>query len=685
MTYILDFFDEPITCHCWNYDASQLALCPNNNNLQIYSISQLNKELQYTLSKHSSTIYSCDWNHITNRIVTCSKDWMALVWDFNNDRKEWEPMFIANKSWSPMTHVRWSPDGKKFVVACKRLHIFSLVINRWISFTIPSFNDSIFVQSIFMPDSNHIVCSDSTNHCAYYTINEDEGLIIKKKGKKFIDLCIHYISSQAWVNAVSVSSDGNWIAFTSQDSTINFIDNSDGSFKNQQKIVFNDSPLLSLCFITNEILVGGGFDYQIRVFIYQNNKWVDMKYFDDSKIRKLGSRQKNLHYNNINEIRLTNDFFSTCSNDGSVGIWPLKDILEIYQPLLSSPLNEEHTSSDLSPPLKEDKNSFNLNQFEIIEKIGEGAFGEVFKVKRIETGDICAAKVSKNPIEADEPEDSIRNLVREVNILSKLNHPSIVKFIGYSFTDFEGKPKPVIITDFIKRGSLSALIDSERSGLSDPLWDDTRKLITIYGIASAMSYLHSHQIIHRDLKPDNILMDDDLYPKLTDFGLSKVIHQNQDSMSLQSNVGFKGTFLYSAPEIMEEKDHSFAADVYSFAYIAYEIISVEKPFGNCTMLGLFKKVSSGIRPEFNSTIPESYQSLISRCWSQDPSQRPSFDEIVDELRSEPSFITDLVDETLFLNYVDYIDEFEKSFNKDKTILSFKDFIKNKPEKIKEEE
>lgn len=83
----------------------------------------------------------------------------------------------------------------------------------------------------------------------------------------------------------------------------------------------------------------------------------------------------------------------------------------------------------------------------------------------------------------------------------------------------------MIITDFIKKGSLSILIDSKKRGIYDPLWDATRKLIAIYGIASAILYHHSHQIIHRDLKPDNILMDNDLYPKITVFGFSKVCRQ----------------------------------------------------------------------------------------------------------------------------------------------------------------
>ena len=90
------------------------------------------------------------------------------------------------------------------------------------------------------------------------------------------------------------------------------------------------------------------------------------------------------------------------------------------------------------------------------------------------------------------------------------------------------------------------IIELERKSIPPKTWTDTKKLINVYGIASAMSYLHSHNIIHRDLKPANILEDDNFFPKIADFGLSKIYHQNKTT---ESTVGFKGTPIYNAPEI----------------------------------------------------------------------------------------------------------------------------------------
>ena len=330
-----------------------------------------------------------------------------------------------------------------------------------------------------------------------------------------------------------------------------------------------------------------------------------------------------------------------------------------------------------------DKAFLDLSQFERLEKIGKGQFGAVYKVKCKKTNEILASKISLKELEIEEDEEGprslIRNLVREVNIMSKLNHPSIVKFIGFRRNNFSGDPKPVIITELMTGGSLGTLIESERNGISNDKWNPTRKLITLYGVASAMLYLHSHNIIHRDLKPDNILMDNQLYPKIADFGLSKILHRNEDSLSAVSTGGFKGTFLYSSPEVLIDAEYTPAGDVYSFGIIAYEVITNDEPFKNCSFTELLIKVTNGTRPPFECEIPNSYKNLIERCWAQEQSDRPTFEQIVDEMKNDNGFITDLIDEADFINYVDYIDDCQISFEKGKKIVSIDEFIKRKKE------
>ena len=80
-------------------------------------------------------------------------------------------------------------------------------------------------------------------------------------------------------------------------------------------------------------------------------------------------------------------------------------------------------------------------------------------------------------------------------------------------------------------------------------WDNIKKLICIFGIASGMKYLHSYGILHRDLKSDSILMDENLFPKIADFGLSKFSNSEYQSLNINSEIGLKWTPIYFAPEV----------------------------------------------------------------------------------------------------------------------------------------
>lgn len=311
-----------------------------------------------------------------------------------------------------------------------------------------------------------------------------------------------------------------------------------------------------------------------------------------------------------------------------------------------------------------------LKNYKILKKIGQGAFSEVYCVKEKSSGEIFAVKISLK--------EEMRIMAGEVNIISKLKHPSILKFIGYSDLDLNNDRKPSIITEYSANGSLEKILKLERSGRSLPEWDQTKKLIVIYGIAAGMDYLHSHKVIHRDLKPDNIFLDENLYPKIGDFGLSK-LNRNQLTMSSISTAsGIKGTPMYIAPEIWNDIDHerevqyTEKCDVYSFALIVYEIVTSEIPFANCPFMKLIHKVCQNERPKFKFPIPDSYRKLIEDCWSQDPSLRPSFKQIVERLIiTNEGFITEDVEINDFNEYVELIDKSFIDFKADVDVIKIK--------------
>ena len=315
-----------------------------------------------------------------------------------------------------------------------------------------------------------------------------------------------------------------------------------------------------------------------------------------------------------------------------------------------------------------------LNNYQKVQKIDEGSFGKVYKIKEKNTGEIFAAKLIYR--QSFESSSGILNIEREVNNHFKLSHPSIVKFVGYSQTDFNNQPNPVIVMEYLKNNSLFYTLGKERLGDAPHDWDEKQKLINIYGIASAMQFLHSNNVIHRDLKTLNILKDENYLPRVADFGFSKIIHSNADSLSLQSTNGLKGTCQYIAPEIFRDNDYSKKSDVYAFGIIVYEIITNEIPFKNfgLSQFEIMQKVPNGERPKFLYEIPECYKSLIEECWKDDPNERPTFDEIVENLENNRDFLYDDDDYEIYLQYIEDIKNSEKSFREGNQVINIEKYL-----------
>ncbi|XAR56456.1 Non-specific serine/threonine protein kinase [Bertholletia excelsa] len=196
-------------------------------------------------------------------------------------------------------------------------------------------------------------------------------------------------------------------------------------------------------------------------------------------------------------------------------------------------------------------------------KLGRGGFGSVYE------GTLCdGRKVAVKCLEAIGPGHGRKEFLAEVNTIGKVDHFNLVKLIGYC----SERSNRLLVYEYMTNGSLDKWIfNSEKAKVLT--WRMRQKII--HGVAKGLEYLHeecSRNIIHFDIKPQNILLDRDFNPKISDFGLARLIDQSQSTVL----TALKGTPGYLAPELLGCINISVKADVYSFGIVILEIVCGRK-------------------------------------------------------------------------------------------------------------
>ncbi|XP_060974017.1 G-type lectin S-receptor-like serine/threonine-protein kinase At1g11330 [Cannabis sativa] len=202
------------------------------------------------------------------------------------------------------------------------------------------------------------------------------------------------------------------------------------------------------------------------------------------------------------------------------------------------------------------------DNFSAANKLGEGGFGPVHKGKLFGQ-DIAVKRLSKNSGQG------LMEFRNEVMLISSLQHRNLVKLLGFCIH----RDERILIYEYMPNKSLDSIIfDRTKRLLLD--WR-TRKNI-IEGIAQGLLYLHKYsrlRIIHRDLKTSNILLDNYMNPKISDFGLARAIFENDH---IDKTKKIAGTYGYLSPEYALHGLFSTKSDVFSFGVILFEIISGRK-------------------------------------------------------------------------------------------------------------
>ncbi|XP_023729507.1 G-type lectin S-receptor-like serine/threonine-protein kinase At4g27290 isoform X1 [Lactuca sativa] len=211
--------------------------------------------------------------------------------------------------------------------------------------------------------------------------------------------------------------------------------------------------------------------------------------------------------------------------------------------------------------LAEATDNFNINN-----KIGEGGFGPVYKGV-LENGRVIAVKRL-----SETSQQGLDEFQNEVICIAKLQHRNLVKLLGYCIHENER----ILIYEYMDNKSLDSLLFDETKG-SLLVWPQRFRII--HGIARGVLYLHQDsrlQIIHRDLKAGNILLDSEMNPKISDFGLARKF-VGQDAMAKTKKV--VGTHGYISPEYAVHGRFSIKSDVFSFGVVVLEIVSGKKNRG----------------------------------------------------------------------------------------------------------
>ncbi|KAK9084905.1 hypothetical protein Sjap_025316 [Stephania japonica] len=203
------------------------------------------------------------------------------------------------------------------------------------------------------------------------------------------------------------------------------------------------------------------------------------------------------------------------------------------------------------------------DNFSEANKLGEGGFGPVYKGILSNGQEIAVKRLSRNSSQG------IEQFKNEVVVMAKLQHRNLVRLLGFSF---EGEEK-ILIYEYVPNLSLDHFIfDPDRR--AEMNWEKRYKIIG--GIARGLLYLHEesrHRIIHRDLKAGNVLLDADMNPKISDFGMARLVVMDETHVNTNRVVG---TYGYMAPEYAMHGQFSVKSDVYSFGVLILEIVTGQK-------------------------------------------------------------------------------------------------------------
>ncbi|KAH9623683.1 hypothetical protein KSS87_017710 [Heliosperma pusillum] len=247
--------------------------------------------------------------------------------------------------------------------------------------------------------------------------------------------------------------------------------------------------------------------------------------------------------------------------------------------------------------------------------LGRGTFGHVYLGFNSEGGQMCAIKEVKIVSDDQNSRESLKQLNQEINLLSQLSHPNIVKYHG---SELGGDTLSVYL-EYVSGGSIHKLLQEYGSFKEPVIQNYTRQIL------SGLAYLHSRKTVHRDIKGANILVDPTGEIKLADFGMAKHI------TSCASVLSFKGSPYWMAPEVVMNKNgYSLEVDIWSLGCTVLEMAMAKPPWSQYEgVAAIFKIGNSKDTPEIPEFLSCDAKSFLNLCLQRDPLRRPSASDLLE--------------------------------------------------------
>ena len=262
-----------------------------------------------------------------------------------------------------------------------------------------------------------------------------------------------------------------------------------------------------------------------------------------------------------------------------------------------------------------------ISHYRIVEKLGQGGMGVVYKAKDLRLDRHVAVKLLPHDKILDS--DRKRHFVREAKAASALNHPNIVTIYDID----ESGDSCFIVMEYVSGKTLQAAISDGGLSLEQSL---------SYGIqiADAMAKAHSEGIIHRDLKPSNVMITDGNLVKVLDFGLAKLtrraaiaISDEEITRSIEMSSGdgvIQGTLPYMSPEQARGQELDFRTDIFSLGTVMYNMVAGQTPFRGIHAAAVLDSLLHSPTPSLRiryPDIPDALEQTIERATAKDPSDR----------------------------------------------------------------